>query len=335
MQVTRREFLKDIAFASALVGLPTWASQLDEPPPTEMMNFGSTSYPWPWRAPSDLGTASPVVTAISRVGFGPRPGDYPRVQQMGIDAFIDEQLHPESIDDSAVEQQVAKLYPTVEMSSSQLLQNFPPARQVVKRATKADRRDLLLTALGLEMDAQNPAEVVNQLQAATMMRAVNSRRQLLQVMVDFWSDHFNIYAYKNEDRWLKTADDREVIRQYALGKFKDLLRASASSPAMIEYLDNRENVKGNANENCAREIMELHTLSVDGGYTQKDVQGLARAFTGWTIRGPQRVGVFGLVDYASAGEFVFNPRTHDDDAKQVLGIDLPDSPRSILTFRTR
>ncbi len=325
MQVTRRDFLKDIAFAAALVGLSPWVSQLDEPPPAEMMSFGSSAYPWQWRAPSELGVASPVVTALNRVSFGPRPGDFERVQQIGVDAYIEEQLHPEAIDDSAVEQRIATLYPTLAMSSGDLIQNYPQQpRPVVQKMSKLDRLELLLSGLGLNpVMTANPAEVVNQLQEATMMRAVYSQRQLEQVLVDFWSDHFNIYAYKNDDRWLKTVDDRGVIRQYAFGKFKDLLQASASSPAMIEYLDNRENVKGNANENYARETMELHTLSVDGGYTQKDVQELARAFTGWTIQGPKRVDAFGGMDYSNAGTFFFDPKKHDDGTKQILGVNLP------------
>jgi uncharacterized protein (DUF1800 family) len=324
MQVTRRDFLKDVAFAAALVGLPPWVNQLDEPPPMEMMSPASSSYPWQWRAPSELGTASPTLTVINRVSFGPRPGDFERVQQMGIDAYIDEQLHPESIDDSAVEKRVAALYPTLSMSAGELLQNYPqPKQAAATQQGNAQKLEKLLVGLGLQPAPQTPAQVVAELQEATIMRAIFSQRQLQQVLVDFWSDHFNIYAYKNADRWLKTVDDREVIRKYAFGKFKDLVQASAESPAMIEYLDNRENVKGNANENYAREVMELHTLGVDGGYNQLDVQELARAFTGWTIRPPQRAGLLGEFDYANAGTFIFNPRQHDDGAKRVLGVDLP------------
>src|SRR5439155_775718 len=113
-----------------------------------------------------------------------------------------------------------------------------------------------------------------------------------------------------------TVDDREVISQHALGKFKDLLTASARSPAMLEYLDNRVSVKGKPNENYAREIMELHTLGVDGGYTYPDIQNVARAFTGWTIAPPRGFN-------GPAGEYVFNARQHDNDAKVVLGVQIP------------
>ncbi|HEX7587459.1 MAG TPA: DUF1800 domain-containing protein, partial [Anaerolineae bacterium] len=323
MQITRRDFLKDIAFAAALVGLPSWASQLDEPPPMEMMNLSAGAYPWPWRAPSELGMASPAVTVLNRVSFGPRPGDFERVQAMGIDAYIDEQLHPETLDDSALDQKIAAAYPTLGMSAAELIQNYPQSKKAANNQSAAPKTIPLIAGLGLAPGTKTPAQVVAELQEATMMRAVYSKRQLHQVLVDFWSDHFNIYANKNADRWLKTVDDREVIRKFALGKFKDLLQASASSPAMIEYLDNRENVKGNANENYAREIMELHTLGVDGGYTQKDVQELARAFTGWTIQGPKRPGLLGGAGQGGQGTFLFDAKQHDDGAKRVLGVDLP------------
>ncbi|MCI0477027.1 MAG: DUF1800 domain-containing protein, partial [Anaerolineales bacterium] len=168
-----------------------------------------------------------------------------------------------------------------------------------------------------------PQEVIAQLQDATMMRALFSQRQLLQVLVDFWSNHFSIFAGKTDCRWMKTVDDRDVIRKHALGKFGDLLLASAQSPAMLVYLDNQLNVKGVANENYAREIMELHTLGVDGGYTQKDVAELARALTGWTVRPARRSGAFGGMDYSDAGTFVFDPSRHDNAVKRVLGVDLP------------
>jgi uncharacterized protein (DUF1800 family) len=135
-------------------------------------------------------------------------------------------------------------------------------------------------------------------------------------MVDFWSNHFNIFIGKETDKWMKTVDDREVIRANALGKFRDMLSASAKSPAMLEYLDNRVSVKGKPNENYAREIMELHTLGVDGGYTYADIQNVARAFTGWTLMPPRRPG-------DTAGEYLFNARQHDSDEKTVLGVTIP------------
>jgi uncharacterized protein (DUF1800 family) len=128
-----------------------------------------------------------------------------------------------------------------------------------------------------------------------------------------------MFIGKDAVKWMKTVDDRDVIRKHTLGKFGDLLLASAQSPAMLVYLDNHLNVKGVPNENYAREIMELHSLGVDGGYTQKDVQELARVLTGWTIKQPRR-GLLGGMDYAEAGQFVFNANQHDTGAKTVLGV---------------
>ena len=162
---------------------------------------------------------------------------------------------------------------------------------------------------------------------AKLLRALYSNRQLYEVMVDFWSNHFNIYAAKGANRWLTTSYDRDTIRPLALGKFKDLLLATAKSPAMLFYLDNwmsaspdspgarmggPNNRRRGLNENYARELMELHTLGVDGGYTQKDVQEVARCFTGWTIVQPRGQGVFR-----------FEPRLHDNGEKTVLGERIP------------
>jgi uncharacterized protein (DUF1800 family) len=159
---------------------------------------------------------------------------------------------------------------------------------------------------------------VLELVQATVLRQVFSERQLFEVMVDFWSNHFNIYALKKQCRILKTWDDREVIRKHALGKFRDLLFATAKSPAMLIYLDNVSNVKGVAQENYAREMMELHTLGVDGGYSQVDVEQVARAFTGWSVVAPRKTGFD--FDYDTAGAFLFRKNQHDDEAKTILGM---------------
>ncbi len=323
MQVTRRDFLKDLAFAAALVGLPDWATQLDEPPSEEMMSAMANSggYPWPWRPREDLGVGNPYVTVLNRIAFGSRPGGTERVQKMGIDAYVEEQLHPESIDDSALDQRLASLYPTLSMGIGDLMHHYPQQKQrgPEARALRAYR----MGELSLREEREpGPGEVIYDLQEATLMRAIFSQRQLREVLVDFLSNHLNIDIRKDDCKWLKTLDDREVIRQYAFGKFGDLLLASAQSPAMLTYLDNRLNVKGVPNENYAREIMELHSLGVDGGYTQKDVQELARAFTGWTIK-PARQAMFGNMDYSEAGTFIFNARQHDDGSKKILGVSLP------------
>jgi uncharacterized protein (DUF1800 family) len=214
-----------------------------------------------------------------------------------------------------------------------------------------------------------PAQfLTGELQMSRILRATYSERQLQEVMVDFWTNHFNVFAGKGADRWLLTAYDRDTIRPHTLGKFYDLLLADAESPAMLFYLDNFQSVSPNAqlgpqqrpdvargplaqlrminnpqqqrpqqqrrgiNENYARELMELHTLGVDGGYTQKDVQEVARCFTGWTIFAPRGGGAAAqaimngrMADRlrTDAGKFYFNPRAHDDGEKTVLGHKIP------------
>ena len=200
-----------------------------------------------------------------------------------------------------------------------------------------------------DMGYRQPQQVVRELQQARILRAVYSERQLREVMTDFWFNHFNVFIQKGADRILTTSYERDVIRPGVFGKFEDLLLATAESPAMLFYLDNFQSVSPNMperqmrgralgrlranrqmpndtppntvaqqrrprgiNENYAREIMELHTLGVDGGYTQKDVQEVARCFTGWTIRNPR-----------GAAEFVFNRFAHDDGEKVVLGHKIP------------
>ena len=206
-----------------------------------------------------------------------------------------------------------------------------------------------------ENGLQRPERIMVDLQASRILRAVYSERQLQEVMVDFWTNHFNVFAGKGADRWLLPAYDRDTIRPNAMSKFSTLLQATAQSPAMLFYLDNFQSVSPNANananrrgplqmlrpqpqqqqrrginENYARELMELHALGVDGGYTQKDVQEVARCFTGWTIFQPRggAAAVNGMMGRAidsgrTPGTFVFTPRMHDDGEKMVLGHKIP------------
>jgi len=194
-----------------------------------------------------------------------------------------------------------------------------------------------------ENGLQQPQRIIAELQASRILRAVYSERQLQEVMVDFWTNHFNIFADKGADRWLLPVYDRETIRPYAMSKFSTLLQATAQSPAMLFYLDNFQSVSPNTpqrprapqqqqrrgiNENYARELMELHTLGVDGGYTQKDVQEVARCFTGWTIIQPRggaaaANGLLGEMARREPGTFFFNERVHDDGEKIVLGHKIP------------
>jgi uncharacterized protein (DUF1800 family) len=182
------------------------------------------------------------------------------------------------------------------------------------------RRRIELTA--------GPAQVISRdLQESKILRAVYSNRQLDEVLADFWFNHFNVFMDKGADRYLTTEYERDSIRPHVLGRFRDLLEATAKSPAMLFYLDNWQSVGPNApqalrgvpnvqrrglNENYGRELLELHTLGVEGGYTQKDVTEVARCFTGWSIDQPQR-----------GGSFRFAPRLHDNGEKIVLGVKIP------------
>jgi uncharacterized protein (DUF1800 family) len=157
--------------------------------------------------------------------------------------------------------------------------------------------------------------VVEQLQSQKIIRAIYSQRQLQEVMVDFWFNHFNVNWSKDGVQFAVTGYERDAIRPFALGKFKDLLRATAGHPAMLVYLDNALSNSAGTNENYARELMELHTLGIDGGYTQKDVEEVARIFTGWTVS-------------ADGGAFSFNGERHVPGDKVVLGRTISSGGRS-------
>jgi uncharacterized protein (DUF1800 family) len=396
-----------------------------------------------------------AVHALNRLTFGPRPGDVERVAQIGVDKWIDLQLHPDKIDDSALDARLAP-FRTLNMGTKEIVENFPPEqvirqiadgkasmpRDPTKRAVyeaqlqryedKKERKqdaakgnaataagqdasaagndsnnnadgskddggkpddpdqmqrrekrrianlkaqellDLpadermkqilqmspeeqraLASTRGAKGDAltdgmspkqketvmalNNPQQVVvNELMQAKLLRAIYSERQLDEVMTDFWFNHFNVFINKGADRYLLTSYERDAIRPHVLGKFEDLLVATAKSPAMMFYLDNWLSVGPNSeialgitthrygygpqnrprkgkqasglNENYGRELMELHTLSVNGGYSQKDVTEVAKVFTGWTLEQPKK-----------GGDFHFEPRMHEPGDKIVLG----------------
>ena len=255
-----------------------------------------------------------VIHFLNRTSFGPTREAVQRVNRIGIRTYLDEQLRPERISDSLVEEKLAALK-TMRLSSRELVELYPPP-QVARTQTGQPGT--------MAQPMQGSRFIILELQQARLLRALYSQRQLYEVMVDFWSNHFNIFAAKGADRWLATAYDRDTIRPHALGRFKDLLLATAQSPAMLFYLDNwlsasafrggmgPNNLRRGLNENYARELMELHTVGVDGGYSQKDVQEVARCFTGWTIRQPR-----------GEAEFYFEPRIHDNGEKIVLGTRIP------------
>jgi uncharacterized protein (DUF1800 family) len=285
---------------------------------------------------------------LSRLTFGARPADFEKVRKIGVKAYLEEQLNPEAIDDSALGKRLEKL-PTLNLSTPALAEQYNPPKpkpspspaaspdtlkptptpspEMVKPAVAETPKSAATPAPKPTPPAKNPQAVVGELQRAKLLRAVYSERQLGEVLVDFWENHFSIYANKDATRWLMTSFDRDAVRPFAFGRFRDLLGATARSPAMLYYLDNWQSSvvrkypatkdkparqTGGVNENYARELLELHTLGVDGGYTQKDVQEVARCLTGWTIRKPNEEGLF-----------MFNPQMHDNGEKTVLGQKIP------------
>ena len=263
---------------------------------------------------ASLSAEQKVIHFLNRTSFGPTRESVERINQLGFRAYLEAQLEPETISDSLAEEKTAGLK-TMRLNTGELFDLYPPPKVAKERGMMAG-----------EMQAQAPRFIILELQQARLLRAVHSQRQLYELMVDFWNNHFNIFAAKGADRWMTTAYDRDTIRPRALGKFHDLLLATAQSPAMLFYLDNWLSVSPNVaqtrmpanarrrglNENYAREIMELHTLGVDGGYTQQDVREVARCFTGWTLLRPR-----------GDAEFHFEPRLHDQGAKTVLGTRIP------------
>jgi len=265
-----------------------------------------------------------ILHAINRLTYGARPGDFERVRAIGLSAWIDRQLRPRTIDDSATERALAELT-TLRMPIAELLREFPrPDPKLREKIASGEMtRQEMQERYPME---KRPFRIAAELQAAKVIRAVTSERQLEEVMVDFWFNHFNVFAGKGDVRWYVSAYEREAIRPHALATFPDLVRATARHPAMLFYLDNwlsarpdfivpagpNRGRKAGLNENYARELMELHTLGVDGGYTQRDVTEVARAFTGWTIDRPQ-----------TNGRFVFRPLMHDAGAKVVVGHRIP------------
>lgn len=218
----------------------------------------------------------PVGRLLRRTSLGITKDELTRAKALGFSRYLDEQLRPSTIDDREVAAFVATNYPTLRMSPEELF-------------------------------AADQGKVSNELQESTIYRAAFSKRQLYERMVEFWTDHFS--QDRDKVGYLKTTDDRDVIRKHALGKFPAMLRASAHSASMMLYLDQPSSRRGNINENYAREIMELHSVGVDGGYTQQDVNELARVLTGWTVSG--------------RGIFTYDAAIHDFGPKRVLGITIP------------
>jgi uncharacterized protein (DUF1800 family) len=341
-----------------------------------------------------------VQQVLDRFAFGGRPGDAARVRAMGVDRWVALQLHPERIDDRATDRIIAS-FEMLDEPTSDIMKSYRELREARKsaaqraspgaanpRSTNANGRngaapretlrDLALREPRALEAARRVRAAATEVQSAKLARAVSSERQLQEVMVDFWENHFSVFAGKGLTRLFIAEYERNAIRPHSLGKFRDLLGAVAKSPAMLYYLDNwrsaadsnhptlaserarrrapgvlgpttprrmppavqpagprrtppatdpagttrarrdpsppttpstaaqRPRRRNGLNENYGRELMELHTLGVDGGYTQHDVIEVARAFTGWTID-------------PRDGSFVFRQQIHDAGAKVVLG----------------
>ena len=295
-----------------------------------------------------------ILHVLNRLGFGARPDDVARVREMGLAKYIDQQLSPERVPDAAMAPRLAELE-TLTLDTRAIARDYYLPAQMARR--EAQRADVKNEPAGTDMRSERRTpeqmalvrkqrEVLVELTSQKILRAAYSERQLQEVMTDFWFNHFNVFAAKGPIEQYVTAYERDTIRPHVLGSFRDLLGATAKSPAMLFYLDNWQSVdpeagermaarraaaqqrfgarmpprnpnapqqpkqpqKRGLNENYGRELMELHTLGVDGGYTQQDVVNVARAFTGWTIDEPRQ-----------GGGFRFDPRLHDDREKIVLG----------------
>jgi uncharacterized protein (DUF1800 family) len=317
-----------------------------------------------------------ILHALDRLAYGPRPGDVERIRKMGLEKWIDEQLNFNSGNDPALDAKLSE-FKTLRMSSGELLAKYPPPNQIAKREgiTVEEYRQQMQQQIQakrqkMRQEGMDPSEIQfetmpgpqriqAELDLATIDRAIYSNRQLYEVMSNFWANHFNVNITKGLDRWLITDYIEDTIRPRAMGKFDDLLVATAKSPAMLFYLDNwlsadpvafqqmqaeiaarRRRFDGmfagmempqqrsfpeagnpppqgqlsakkqerGLNENYGREVMELHTVGVNGGYKQADVIQMADCLTGWTIRTPRR-----------DPEFFFNDRLHDQSPKVVMG----------------
>jgi hypothetical protein len=223
---------------------------------------------------------SPLLHILNRVTWGARPDDLAKIKELGVEGYLEYQLNPDGIDDPLVNQFLEQ--------NSVLLAD----EKEMRRQAEEDYNNLNQPALW-----------------SRLQRAIYSEKQLYEKMVEFWTDHFNIPI--PDILVEKAVDDREVVRKHAMTTFRDLLFESAKSPAMLIYLDNFNSAKEHPNENYARELMELHTLGVDGGYSEQDVKEVARCFTGWTLRDNWK------------GRFFFDKNMHDDGEKTVLGVRIP------------
>ena len=314
-----------------------------------------------------------IAHVLDRIAYGRRRSDWERVEELGAEDYIREQIAPDRIDDSEVDRKLADL-PSLTMDLGELYENYPPPQLALRRLMREDEEPDEELRRQLQRQASTP---LREIAAARIVRGIESKRQLTEVLTDFWYNHFNVFGNNGQNRYLVSTYERDTIRPHVLGNFREMLYSVARSPAMLVYLDNwrsaaeedrkvagpapralndavedairqmqrrmsagrmndfqRQRVeqrmrqaqqqaqrRGNRNrppglnENYARELMELHTLGVDGGYTQNDVREVARALTGWTLALPTaRSSQYG---------FRFRPDWHDAEEKTILGATFP------------
>jgi uncharacterized protein (DUF1800 family) len=336
----------------------------------------------PWKE-AGLTEKQAAAHLLNRFGYGPRPGEVEEVVKMGLGRWFEGQLA--GLSDPEVDRRLRRL-PAWEMSSQELARTYPPVGMVLAEArqagvlpekmdprelTEESRKDARAKAIRFarEQGYRSQKELLGQLMAQKLFRAVASENQLTEVMTDFWFNHFNVSLTDNRARLHLLSYERDAIRPHVLGRFRDLLGATARHPAMLFYLDNAQSsaaaeapttrageIEGmprrrpgmrdrggvplqrrvrprGLNENYARELLELHTLGVDGGYTQQDVVEVARAFTGWTAIPPRRreeaerrlarASRVGGLGFHAEGDFLFRADMHDAGAKTILGTRLP------------
>lgn len=285
-----------------------------------------------WSAPAerDLGPAlterEKAFHVLNRLAFGPRPSDVDHMMEMGWEAWVRQQLKPQTIDADAVLEHVAEHYPSLTMTLDEAVTTYRPPYRSDETPEDQQKRNQLRGEIQIE------------LRDAVLYRAVHSPRQFEEVILEFWRNHFNIDQTKDDIAFMAPDFERSVLRRHAFGKFEDMLLASATHPAMLTYLDNIVSQKPltereqrlieryedrdytprtvaalgrqrGLNENYARELMELHTLGVDRRYKQRDVTELARVLTGWSVGQTQDASL----------SFVFREEVHDDNNKRLFG----------------
>jgi len=281
-----------------------------------------------------------VSHVLSRLTFGARPGDVARVRTMGVDAFIAQQLQPERIPDKRLEAWLGQ-FETLDLTYSDLQKAYPRPNEALQALAPANRNSLSQAdSADLRRTVEGLRRLSTEVQSARIGRALITERQLQEVMTEFWLNHFSVFAGKNAlQRYTLAEYENRTVRPRALGRFRDLLGAVAKSPAMLYYLDNWQSAADSGrprleaprlaqarnrglNENYGRELLELHTLGVDGGYTQQDVIQVARSLTGWTFL-PQQPNAAQVRQIQrrlpEPGVFFFNAQVHDAGAKTVLG----------------